>query len=177
MQVTLKRLLFISIAVMAMIFVSACGSDTGSQAGNTTTPTAAATTAPAPTDTPTPAPAPAAVVKVAQATVAGKSENVLVNDKGMTLYYYKPDTASTVACTGGCATNWPPVVFSGSGAPTGGDGVTGKLAVLTGANGAQVTYNGHPLYTFIADKAPGDTVGQGKGGVWFVATPDLATLS
>ena len=101
----------------------------------------------------------------------------IVDAKGMTLYYYKPDTATTPACTGGCATNWPPVLFSGSGTPTGGDGVTGKLAVLTGANGAQVTYNGHPLYTFIADKAPGDTVGQGKGEVWFVATPDLATLS
>jgi predicted lipoprotein with Yx(FWY)xxD motif len=51
------------------------------------------------------------------------------------------------------------------------------LSVLQGANGAQVEYNGHPLYTFVGDSAPGQTNGQGKGGVWFVVTPDIAALT
>jgi predicted lipoprotein with Yx(FWY)xxD motif len=117
------------------------------------------------------------VVKTATATVAGKAETILTDAQGKTLYYFKPDTATTVACTGGCTSNWPPLTFSGSGSPTGATSVPGKLAVLQGANGAQVTYNGHPLYTFAADTAPGQTNGQGKGGVWFVVTPDIATLS
>jgi predicted lipoprotein with Yx(FWY)xxD motif len=104
-------------------------------------------------------------------------ETILTDAQGKTLYYYKPDTASTVACTGGCASNWPPLTFSGSGSPTGAPSVPGKLSVLNNANGAQVTYNGHPLYTYVGDSAPGQTNGQGKGGVWFVATPDIATLS
>jgi len=94
----------------------------------------------------------------------------------MTLYYYTPDTATTVACTGGCATNWPPVLFTGTGTPTGATTLTGTLAVLSNPNGSQVTYNGHPLYTFVADKAPGDTTGEGKGGKWHVVTPDVPKL-
>jgi len=49
-----------------------------------------------------------------------------------------------------------------------------KLTALNDANGNQIECNGHLLYTFAADKAPGDVKGQGVGGKWFVATPDLA---
>jgi predicted lipoprotein with Yx(FWY)xxD motif len=59
--------------------------------------------------------------------------------------------------------------------PTGGAGVTGKLATVTDPNGKpQVTYNGWPLYFFIKDKVPGDTTGQGVAGKFFVVAPDLA---
>lgn len=121
-------------------------------------------------------PAAQSTVLEATATVDGKSETILTNAQGMTLYYYKPDTTTTSACTGGCATNWPPLTFSGSGTPDSDMALTGKLTVVTSANGAQVQYAGHFLYTFIGDKAAGDTTGQGKNGVWFVATPDLTAM-
>lgn len=118
----------------------------------------------------------AAILKTASATVGGKTETILTDEKGMTLYYYKPDTATTSACTGGCAQNWPPLLMTGTGQPTPEGLSKGTLAVLTDANGNQVTFNGHPLYTFVADKAPGDVTGDGKAGVWFVATTDLAVM-
>jgi predicted lipoprotein with Yx(FWY)xxD motif len=96
--------------------------------------------------------------------------NYLVDDKGMTLYVFKNDTAGTSACNGNCATIWPPL--SAQAAPTGGTGVTGAFGLLTRSDGSQqVTYNNLPLYYFSGDKNPGDTNGQGVGGVWKVAAP------
>ncbi|MBI1854971.1 MAG: hypothetical protein HYR93_03765 [Chloroflexi bacterium] len=95
----------------------------------------------------------------------------LVNSQGMTLYLLTSDSAATSTCSGGCASNWPPLTVTG--APTAGDGVDAALfGTLVRADGAtQVTYNGHPLYTYKNDAKPGDTNGQGAGGVWFTLTP------
>jgi len=49
------------------------------------------------------------------------------------------------------------------------------LSSLSSANGNQVSYNGHPLYTYGGDSAAGDVKGDGVEGKWFVATPDLAS--
>jgi predicted lipoprotein with Yx(FWY)xxD motif len=108
--------------------------------------------------------------------VAGKTQTVLKNAKGRTLYYLTADTATTIACTGGCASNWPPLL-SPSGTPTSNPALPGTLSVLNGANGNQVLYNGHPLYSYIKDGDTGDAYGQGVGGKWFVATPDLAAAA
>ena len=116
------------------------------------------------------------VVKTATVTVQGKSETVLTDAQGKTLYYFTPDTATTSACTGGCAQNWPPLVATGSGTPTGDSSLTGKLTVVTTANGKQIAYNGHLLYTFAADSGPGQATGQGVGGKWFVATPTIPSM-
>jgi predicted lipoprotein with Yx(FWY)xxD motif len=92
----------------------------------------------------------------------------LVDSKGMTLYVYEKDTAGVSNCTGQCLANWPALIANGT--LTAGSGVTGTLTSFTRPDGAkQVAYNGMPLYYFIGDKKPGDTVGQGKLGVWFVA--------
>jgi len=101
---------------------------------------------------------------------------VLKNAKGLTLYYFTPDTASTVACTGACATNWPPLLSTGD-TPTSSPSLPGQLTVMNGTNGKQVVYNGHPLYTYAKDGDSGDAYGQGIGGKWFVATPDLAAAA
>jgi len=94
----------------------------------------------------------------------------------MTLYWYKPDTASKVACTGGCAKNWPPLAAP-SGTLASANPVPGTLGTIANpAGGSMLTYNGHPLYTYIKDKKPGDVVGENVGNVWFAATPDVATL-
>lgn len=119
-------------------------------------------------------PSSAALIHTASMKIAGTTETVLKNASGRTLYYFTPDSASTVACTGGCASNWPPLLAP-SGTPTSIPGLPGKLSVLSGANGNQVLYNGHPLYTYTKDGDSGDAYGQGVGGKWFVATPDLAT--
>jgi len=114
-----------------------------------------------------------AQVKTATATVKGQSTTILTNSQGMTLYYRTTDTASASTCTGGCASTWPPLLTSGS--PVAASSLPGALSSLSDANGTQVTYNGLLLYTYSGDRKPGDTNGEGIGGVWFVATPDLAT--
>jgi predicted lipoprotein with Yx(FWY)xxD motif len=119
-------------------------------------------------------PSGAPLIHTASIQVAGKTETVLKNPKGLTLYYLTADTATSIACTGGCASNWPPLL-SPSGTPTSIPALSGTLTVFNGPNGNQVLYNGHPLYTYIKDGDTGDAYGQGVGGKWFVATPDLAT--
>jgi len=115
------------------------------------------------------------VVHTATVTVRGQSEIVLTDDtRGLTLYYFTPDSATQSACTGSCAQAWPPLLFSGSGDPTSSTSLSGKLSVQMDANGNQVEYNGHLLYTYSGDTAPGQTNGEGLLGKWFVATPDLA---
>jgi predicted lipoprotein with Yx(FWY)xxD motif len=116
-----------------------------------------------------------AVVKTATATVNGQSVNILTNGSGDTLYYFKSDTASSSACTGGCASTWPPVLSPG-GTPTSSANLPGKLAVISDANGMQVTYNGHPLYTFASDTSAGMVTGNGVNN-FFVATVNLPVLS
>lgn len=113
----------------------------------------------------------AATVRTAPATVAGKTETILVNAHGLPLYFYRPDTATKSFVTRGLARLWPPLT---SPAPTAA-GASGKLAVLNDANGHQVTYNGHPLYTFTSDHA-GQVTGQGIQN-FFVATPGLTPIA
>ncbi|MHB8857655.1 MAG: COG4315 family predicted lipoprotein [Bellilinea sp.] len=95
----------------------------------------------------------------------------LVDEKGMTLYLYTKDTPGVSNCKDACLTAWPPLLTSGD--PRADDGVTAsKLGTITRDDGSlQVTYNDLPLYYYISDAAPGDTVGQGVGGVWFVVAP------
>jgi len=158
----LKRTLAISILLLLAMAVAACGSSTSS--GSSSTPTAAATT---PSNS-------TALIKTTTATVNGKSEMILTNAQGKTLYYFTPDTATTSACTSSCADNWPPLLATGSSTPTSATSLSGKLTMQTTANGNQVEYNGHLLYTFAGDSGPGLTKGEGLFGKWFVATPDLA---
>src|SRR6266446_1866213 len=166
MRVFPNRAFIVLVGLVLIMVVSACGSTT-STGSTQSTPTAAATPTTASTST----------VQTAQATVKGKATTILTNAQGMTLYYFTPDAPAKLACTGGCAKTWPPLLFTGSGAPTGSTSLTGKLSVLNGANGNQVQYNDHLLYTYSGDTAPGQTTGEGLFGKWFVCTPGLAALT
>lgn len=104
--------------------------------------------------------------------VSGKAESVLADTAGMTLYYFTPDSATNIACTGSCAQNWPPLTTT-SGSVTG-TGLSGSLTAFNGADGEQVEYNGHPLYRYAGDQSQSDATGEGILGKWFVATPSLA---
>ena len=98
------------------------------------------------------------------------SVTVLTNAKGFTLYSFVPDTPTQSNCNGACAHYWPPV----KGPVTAGAGATGKLGTIKRDDGStQATYNGHPLYTYIGDTAPGENKGNGlnlSGGVWHEVT-------
>lgn len=169
-----KRILLPIVATIVLLLVSACGSSTSTGSGSTsTTGTQSTPTSTTQAATPTTAPTSSAVIRTATAAVSGKSETILTNTQGMTLYYFTPDTATTAACTGGCASTWPPLLYTGSGTPTSSTTLSGTLAVATNANGKQVLYNNHFLYTFSGDTAPGQTNGEGIGGKWFVAAPNL----
>ena len=113
---------------------------------------------------------PAAASSSALKTAKIGSATVLTNAKGFTLYWFVPDTATKSNCNGSCAHYWPPV----KGPATAGAGVTGTLATIKRADGSvQATWNGHPLYTYISDSAPGQAKGNGlnlSGGVWHEVT-------
>jgi predicted lipoprotein with Yx(FWY)xxD motif len=93
---------------------------------------------------------------------------VLTNAKGFTLYSFAPDSPTKSVCYGSCAAYWPPVPGNISLGP----GVTGKLGTIDRTGGStQATYDGHPLYTYIGDSAPGKDTGNNlnlNGGLWRV---------
>ena len=95
------------------------------------------------------------------------SVRVLTNAKGFTLYTFAPDTSTTSKCNGPCATNWPPVK------PGTASGIKGAFATIKRSDGStQLTFHGHPLYTFVLDKSPGQAKGNGVnafGGLWHEA--------
>lgn len=138
--------------------------------GGTTQSTAAAS--------PSPSPAAAAGMTIAVATNA-KLGQILVDGKGMTVYLWVADTATTSTCYTSCATFWPPVLTTG--APQAGAGAQASLlGTTTRTDGmVQVTYAGHPLYYFQKDKQAGDATGQGSNGfgaLWWVMSPAGAAM-
>ena len=157
--------LTLALAAALGLALAACGSTGSANAPGGSAPTATATSATA-----------APVVQTHSVTIDGKSVTTLADMSGKTLYYFTPDTGTAIACTGQCASLWPPLLLP-SGTPGSSASLSGTLAVVAGANGRQVTYNGHPLYTFMRDEDSGDAYGQGFMGKWFVATPDLAAQS
>jgi predicted lipoprotein with Yx(FWY)xxD motif len=113
--------------------------------------------------------APPTTVKVAHSGLG----QVLVDSQGRTLYLFTKDSGTTSACTGACATAWPPLRTTGK--PIAGSGASASLVgSTTRADGtSQATYNGHPLYLFVKDTKPGDTNGEGVtafGGSWFAVS-------
>jgi predicted lipoprotein with Yx(FWY)xxD motif len=143
------------VAAIAMSAAACSSSPSGTGAGSGTPSSA-------------PASAPGSGTALKTATINGVS--VLTNAQGFTLYSFAPDTATTSKCAGACAQIWPPV----TGSAAAGQGVTGTLGAITRSDGSkQATYDGHPLYTYAADAAPGQAKGNGlnvNGGVWHEIT-------
>jgi predicted lipoprotein with Yx(FWY)xxD motif len=92
--------------------------------------------------------------------------NLLTNAKGFTLYWFAPDSPNKSVCYGSCAAYWPPVAGNASAGP----GVTGTIGTIKRTDGTtQATYDGHPLYTYVGDNAPGQNGGNNinlNGGLW-----------
>jgi predicted lipoprotein with Yx(FWY)xxD motif len=108
---------------------------------------------------------PPAVAGTSLKTTTIGGTTVLANARGFTLYSFAPDTPAASKCYGSCAAYWPPV----TGTVTA-QGLPGKVATITRTGGShQLTYNGHPLYTYIGDTAPGQANGNNlnlNGGLW-----------
>jgi len=109
-----------------------------------------------------------AVLKTA--TIGGVT--VLTNAGGFTLYWFALDTPARSTCYGVCAGYWPPATVAGI--PSAGPGITGKVGTIKRTDGTiQVTYNGHPLYTYVGDTTPGQAFGNNlnlNGGLWHEVT-------
>jgi predicted lipoprotein with Yx(FWY)xxD motif len=154
---------------LVALAVAACGGGGAATAASPkTTPSNSATTQPATT--------PTTVIRSAN-TGLGR---ILVNTAGRTLYLFKADVGTKSACSGACASAWPPLLAPGD--PTAGAGVTAsKLGTTPRSDGTkQVTYDGHPLYLYIGDTKPGETNGQGVtafGAAWFVVSPSGSQIS
>ena len=152
------------VAALALT-VSACGSSGSSSSGTAAnTPAAGGNSSSA---------ASASGSTVTEKTIG--SQQVVVDSNGMTLYWFAIDTPTKSNCSGQCATFWPPV----KGPLTAGSGVTGTLGTITRSDGTtQATYDGHPLYTYVGDKSPGQATGNGKnlsGGLWWEMTVSGST--
>ena len=105
-----------------------------------------------------------------ESTSLGK---ILDDAQGRTLYLFQADAGTKSNCSGACTTNWPPLT---SAKPRVGKGASASMVGTTKRpdGKTQVTYNGHPLYTFAGDSSPGDTSGQGVnafGGLWYALSP------
>jgi predicted lipoprotein with Yx(FWY)xxD motif len=143
--------------------VAGCGDSSGGQQG-------ASYGAPSPS-TATPDAPPAGSGRASLALSTSELGKILVDGDGRTLYLWEADTGTTSTCDGACASAWPPLITDGQ--PIAESGVSAsKLGTTQRGDGAtEVTYNGHPLYTFTGDAAPGETTGQGSDGFgaeWYV---------
>lgn len=148
--------------MVAAITLAGCGSDDeAASPASPSTPTAQSDTA-----------SPSAAGPTARIDASGTDlGTILVDGDGMTLYMFTNDTQGEPSvCEGDCLAAWP--AFEGT--PAAGDGVEEDLlGSIDRSDGTpQATYDGWPLYYYVKDQAPGDTTGQGVGGVWFVLAPD-----
>jgi len=139
-------------ATAAAVVLAACGSPGGSSSGSPGGSSGSSS------------PVAAASSTLKTAKIGGAT--VLTNGKGFTLYSFAPDTPTTSKCYGTCAVYWPPVI----GTAAAGSGLPGTVGTIKRTDGSeQLTYNGHPLYTYIGDSAPGQASGNNinlNGGLW-----------
>jgi predicted lipoprotein with Yx(FWY)xxD motif len=99
--------------------------------------------------------------------------SVLVDSDGLTLYDFHKDKGTESSCYGACAGVWPPLLTDGKPQPSNG-AVAAKLGTTERKDGSvQVTYAGHPLYTYAADRKPGQAKGHdidSFGAEWYALT-------
>lgn len=151
----------------AVLTLAACGGSTksnaGSGSGGTSSPPSSSSTGSSTGG----AAATSASNAVKTTKISGAT--VLTNAKGLTLYWFAPDTSTMSKCNGSCAQYWPPVK-----GPVTETGLKGTFGTIKRTDGSiQATYDGHPLYTYISDTTPGQAKGNNlnaSGGLWHEVT-------
>jgi predicted lipoprotein with Yx(FWY)xxD motif len=146
-------LALLAVAAAAAVLAACSSSGTSSTSGGSSTSTSS--------------PAAATAGSLKTTTIGGAA--VLTDARGFTLYSFAPDTPTKSNCNGTCAQNWPPVK-----GPATASGVTGTFGTIKRSDGStQATFDGHPLYAFVGDTAPGQAKGNGlnaAGGLWHEVT-------
>jgi predicted lipoprotein with Yx(FWY)xxD motif len=158
----------LGVALASVLAAAACGSAAAS-------PTAPASSAPAGGSS-----ASASTTGTVITTHAGSAGAFLTAGSGRTVYLWAKDGMNMSACSGACASAWPPVLASGQLTATGGAKAS-DLGTITRSDGTkQVTYDGHPLYYFVGDSAAGQTNGQASdnfGAKWWLVAPSGAEIT
>jgi predicted lipoprotein with Yx(FWY)xxD motif len=161
---THKKFLAAAAAVAVALLAAACGS--ASSSSNSSAPAASQSSSASGSGS-------AGLVKTAANSAVGGT--ILVNAQGLTLYRLSGETAGKLICTSTvCLQNWHPLVATNA-KPS---GTVGSLTAIKRPGGTmQVAYKGHPLYTFVGDKSPGQDKGQGVKdvGTWSAVTTRAAS--
>jgi predicted lipoprotein with Yx(FWY)xxD motif len=159
-----KLLIGLFTASLALAACGGYGSDDAQSVANTDEPASAPADAPEGADVG--AAVSAAAVQISQ-TALGE---VLANGEGFSLYGFMNDTGGVPTCEDTCAETWPPVLVDSTDLPAGLDPAIFRVAPRPDGT-LQLAAGSWPLYTYAGDAAPGETNGQGTGGVWYVVTP------
>ncbi|HEY7400160.1 MAG TPA: hypothetical protein VH989_04610 [Actinomycetota bacterium] len=166
-------------AVGVLCLLAACSDQSSSLPGGGGSTTSTTTSSPVPTSSSS-TPEPSETPSPGRSTEVESDDSalgaILTDGKGNTLYAFAPDAQGPSTCYDDCAANWPAFLAKGELEVSGkaSDPTDAKLlgTVKRDDGGKQVTYNDWPLYSFAGDQAPGETNGQGIGGVWHVMSPD-----
>ena len=178
-QVTKSRLARVPVPVKvgvplaaATLLAAACSSG-GSSSSSAATP---ASSSPAAASSGNAAAATSTVIS----TASSSAGPVLINGTGRAVYVWAKDAKDMSACTGACASAWPPVPATGT-VTAALSAVSSDLGTITRSDGTkQVTYDGHPLYYFAGDSGSGQANGQGSdafGAKWWLVTPAGADVT
>ena len=155
-----RGLLVVPAVAAGLAALAACSSSSSSSSSAPSTAPASSASATGSAAGAAPGAAAATAAGLKTASIGGVT--VLTNAKGFTLYSFAPDTATKSACSGACATAWPPQPASAT--------VTSPYTSIKRPDGiTQLVFSGHPLYTFTGDTAPGTASGNGVnafGGLW-----------
>jgi predicted lipoprotein with Yx(FWY)xxD motif len=147
----------LAVIALAALLLAACGRSSGSTSSGGGSPSGTA-------------------LSVQTDAVSGIG-TVLANSGGLTLYHNTKENGSTIVCTGGCASTWPPVLVTGS-LPQDTGMIEGTFGTIERPDGStQLTINGMPLYTYSGDSASGQATGQGIQGVWFAVSSSGTSTS
>jgi predicted lipoprotein with Yx(FWY)xxD motif len=161
-----RMLLALPVAAGAAVVLAACGTSGYSSGGSSGGAYGSAASSPAAS-----APAAGAAALTLRHTSLG---TILTDGQGFTLYAFEADMGTKSACSGACAAAWPPVTTSAAHFTVAGGAAKSLVGETTRADGQrQLTYAGHPLYTFTGDGTPGSASGQGSeafGARWDVLT-------
>jgi predicted lipoprotein with Yx(FWY)xxD motif len=162
-----------ALALIALLAIAGCGSssDSSSNSGSSGSAYGGGESSTSTASSESSAGGTAAVVTASSVPKLGK---VIVNSKGLTLYDFHKDKGGKSACYGACEQAWPPLTSEGR--PQAGEGaMASKLGTTKRKDGTlQVTYDGHPLYTFVEDKKPGEANGNDTsafGAQWYALFP------
>lgn len=118
-----------------------------------------------------------AFIRTGNAMINGKETGILTTTKGFAVYYNKADTALTASCTGPCTKEWPPLVADQGVSVASSVLLPKQLSVQHTANGNQVFYAGHALYTYARDKQGGMALGDGQGKEWYLANITMNNMT